>query len=86
MKVATLYGILVSNLILNPMSEAITEKLKSEEELVEAAIKTVLMIKAGYNLLECQETLNSYLGDVQGKINFMTSINNEDEKNEAAAA
>ncbi|MBC7715070.1 MAG: MotA/TolQ/ExbB proton channel family protein [Rhizobacter sp.] len=84
--VATLYGILVSNLVLNPMSEAIAEKLKSDEELVEAAIKTVLMIKEGFNLLECQETLNSYLGDVKGKINFMSSMDTSEEDQIAEAA
>lgn len=77
--VATFYGLLLSNLVLNPVSEAINEKLKSDEEIVEIAIKTVLMIKAQYNLIECQETLNSYLGDENEKINFMNATpgNNE---------
>lgn len=68
--VATFYGILLSNLVLNPVSEAILEKLKSDEELVEIAIRTVIMHKDEYNLIECQETLNSYLGDEVEKINF----------------
>ena len=68
--VATFYGILLSNLVLNPVAEAILEKLKSDEELVEIAIRTVIMHKENYNLIECQETLNSYLGDEKEKINF----------------
>ena len=71
--VATFYGLLFSNLVLNPISEAITEKLKADEELVEVGIKTVLMIKEQFNLIECQETLNSYLGDEAEKINFMSA-------------
>lgn len=73
--VATLYGLLLSNLVLNPISESIAEKIKSDEELAEAAVKTVLMIKEGFNLLEAQETLNSYLGDMKEKINFMSESN-----------
>lgn len=89
--VATFYGILLSNLVLNPISEAIIEKLKSDEELVEVAIKTVLMVKENYNLIECQETLNSYLGEEKIKINFMSALGtseneeNSDEEVEAAA-
>ncbi len=84
--VATLYGILIANLVLNPMSETMNEKMKSDEELVEAAIKTILMLKEGYNLLECQETLNSYLGDVRGKINFMSTLSMDEESEESMAA
>jgi len=82
--VATLYGLLLSNLVLNPISESIAEKIKSDEELAEAAVKTVLMIKEGFNLLEAQETLNSYLCDVKEKINFMSGSTFEESTEEAA--
>lgn len=75
--VATFYGLLLSNLVLNPISEAILEKLKSDEELVEIAVKTVVMMKEKFNLLESQESLNSYLADENEKINFMNNFNNE---------
>ena len=84
--VATFYGLLLSNLVLNPISEAIIEKLKADEELVEIAIKTVMMIKDNYNLIECQETLNSYLGDEKEKINFMSGMSTQDEEQVAEAA
>ncbi len=84
--VATLYGLLLSNLVLNPISEAIAEKLKSDEELSEAAIRTVLMIKDGHNLLESQEALNSYLGDEKEKINFMSAMGPIQETDEEVAA
>lgn len=77
--VATFYGLLLSNLVLNPISEAILEKLKADEELVEIAIKTVVMIKEQYNLIECQESLNSYLLDEREKINFMHNIGANEE-------
>lgn len=82
--VATFYGLLLSNLLLNPISEAILEKLKADEELVEIAVKTVIMMKEGFNLLESQESLNSYLADEPEKINFMNNFNNSNEFSEAA--
>ena len=82
--IATFYGLLLSNLVLNPISEAILEKLKADEELVEIAIKTVLMIKENYNLIECQETFNSYLGDEKTKINFMSAVTNNEQEAQAA--
>lgn len=69
--VATFYGILLANLVFNPMSEAITEHIKSDEELVEMAIKTILMKKEESNLLEFQEMLNSFLIDEDQKIDFL---------------
>ncbi len=84
--VATFYGLLLSNLVLNPISEAIVEKLKADEELVEVAIKTVLMVKDNYNLIECQETLNSYLGEEKEKINFMSASSSTDTEEPAAEA
>ncbi len=83
--VATFYGLLLSNLVLNPISEAILEKLKADEELVEVAIKTVLMVKENYNLIECQETFNSYLGDEKVKINFMNAMKASGNENEEEA-
>jgi chemotaxis protein MotA len=83
--VATFYGLLLSNLVLNPVSEAIIEKLKADEELVEVAIRTVVMAKENYNLIECQETLNSYLAEENEKINFMNAFGNADESIPEAA-
>ncbi len=82
--VATFYGLLLSNLILNPISEAILEKLNADEELVEIAIKTILMMKDQFNLIECQEALNSHLADEIEKINFLTTIGSEEEYTQAA--
>ncbi len=84
--VATFYGLILSNLVLNPIAESIAERLKADEELVEIAIKTVLMIHENYNLIEAQETLNSYLSDEKEKINFMSKMQDgfENSLNEAA--
>jgi len=83
--VATFYGLLLANFVLNPASENIAEKLKADEELVEIAIKTILMIKDQYNLIEAQEMLNSYLIDENEKINFMDSQKSDESMEEMAA-
>lgn len=59
--VATLYGLLISNLILNPLSEWLSEELKKDEVKAEMAILFILNLKDNANILEVQETLNSYL-------------------------
>ncbi len=84
--VATFYGLILSNLVLNPISESITERLKADEELVEIAIKTVLMIQENYNLIEAQETLNSYIPDEKTKIDFMKKSMSEFENDFNQAA
>lgn len=71
--VATFYGLILSNVILNPLSEAIIEKIKSDEDLVEMSLKTVLNLKDNYNDLEMQESLNSFLVDEKKKIDFMSN-------------
>lgn len=59
--VATLYGLIISNLILNPLGEWLTEELKKDEVKAEMAIQSILSRKEEANILEVQEMLNSYL-------------------------
>lgn len=59
--VATLYGLIISNLVLNPLGEWLTEELKKDEVKAEMAIHSILRLKEDANILEVQEMLNSYL-------------------------
>lgn len=59
--VATLYGLIVSNLILNPIGEWLLEELKKDHIKAEMAILSIINLKEDANLLEIQELLNSYL-------------------------
>lgn len=77
--VATFYGLILSNVILNPLSESMNEKIKSDEDLVEMALKTVINIKDGYNDLEMQESLNSFLIDEEEKLDIMSSYSGDEE-------
>lgn len=57
--VATFYGLLVANLIINPAGELVLKKAHQEEELAELCVQTIIMLHQKSSLLEAQEILNS---------------------------
>jgi chemotaxis protein MotA len=59
--VATLYGLLTANLIINPAGENVLKKVQDEKKAAELALQAVLLAAQHVNLLEAQETLNSYV-------------------------
>ncbi|OFZ12382.1 MAG: hypothetical protein A2Z20_00995 [Bdellovibrionales bacterium RBG_16_40_8] len=61
--VATFYGLLVANLIVNPSGEAIVKNAHEEEKLGEIALQSVLLASERVNLLETQEMLNSFVSE-----------------------
>lgn len=61
--VATFYGLLVANLVVNPIGEAIAKNALIEEKMGEIAVQAVLLAADRVNLLEAQEMLNSYVED-----------------------
>ena len=70
--VATLYGVLLSNLIINPIGERIKSNISETELLCEISIKTILMLKNKTNLLEAGEHLNGYLISSNTKVDFLS--------------
>ena len=68
--VATLYGLIISNLVLNPLGEWLAEELKRDEVKAEMAIQSILSLKENSNVLEVQEMLNSYL-DPSRRLNLV---------------
>lgn len=59
--VATFYGLLMSNLIVNPMGEAMYKHSHEDEKAGEIALQAVLLAAERTNLLETQEMLNSFV-------------------------
>lgn len=59
--VATLYGLLVANLIVNPAGERILMNTVEEKKAADLAMKAVMLVVERVTLLEAQETLNSYV-------------------------
>lgn len=63
--VATMYGLILANLIINPAGELIQKKAADEEDLGHLAVQAILLRAANTSLLEAQETLNSYAPEEQ---------------------
>jgi chemotaxis protein MotA len=59
--VATFYGLLVANLIVNPAGENIEKHTKEDEDRGVIAMQTILLAAERVNLLEAQEVLNSFV-------------------------
>lgn len=59
--IATFYGLLVANLVVNPAGEAISKTANEEEKLGEIALQAILLAAERTNLLETQEMLNSFV-------------------------
>ncbi len=76
--VATFYGLLVSNLLINPAGELVLKKAQEEEELGEIALQSLLLLKNRTSYLEAQEILNSYIPEEQ-------RLDNDGDATEAAA-
>lgn len=69
--VATFYGLLISNLILNPIGEWLQEELKKDQLKAEMSINSVILMLEGASHVEAQEAINSYLsGSEKIKIDY----------------
>jgi chemotaxis protein MotA len=72
--VATLYGILLANLIISPLGERIKNNKEENEILCEIAIKSIIMQAEKTNKLIAKEEIGAYLISEHKKI---SPINNE---------
>ncbi|MBT7608364.1 MAG: hypothetical protein HN576_01320 [Bacteriovoracaceae bacterium] len=72
--VATLYGILLANLIVSPLGERIKNNKEENEILCEIAIKSIIMRAEKTNKLIAKEEIGAYLISEHKKI---SPINNE---------
>lgn len=68
---ATFYGLLTANLIVNPAGEALAKMAMLEKRSGEIALHAVLLWIDGANLLEAQEILNSYVAK-EHRVNVLT--------------
>ena len=63
--VATMYGLLMANFVVNPIGEILVKKAEEEEEYSIVALETILMVKDQAPLLESVEILNSLVPEEQ---------------------
>jgi chemotaxis protein MotA len=71
--VATFYGLVISNLILNPLGEWLVEESKKDLQKSEMSIETVALMMDGVNIVEIQERLNSFL-DPSDRLNSLAAL------------
>lgn len=67
--VATFYGLLLANLLINPVGDAIYKNSYEDERLGEIALQAVSLATTREGLLEAQELLNSYV-DVADRVSI----------------
>ncbi|MCB0356229.1 MAG: MotA/TolQ/ExbB proton channel family protein [Bdellovibrionales bacterium] len=68
--VATLYGLIVANLILNPAGEQILKNTNNDRDLAEISLQVIVLAAQRVSLLEAQELLNSMVDDHE-RVNFV---------------
>ncbi|GIL17922.1 MAG: Chemotaxis protein PomA [Ignavibacteriaceae bacterium] len=61
--VATMYGLLVANFIVNPIGELLLKKSEEEEDYAELAIESVLLLSNKASYIEAHEMLNAMVPD-----------------------
>ncbi len=71
--IATFYGIVVSNLLINPAGELIMNYALEEQKRAEIALQAVLLANSETNALEAQELLNSFVSP-EDRIDVIASI------------
>lgn len=59
--IATLYGIIVANIFVNPVGDRLMSKAREEYNLAEISLSTILMIANKTNMLTAIEMLNNYV-------------------------
>ncbi len=77
---ATMYGLVTANLIVQPAAEILLKKADEEEEYAEIAIQYILLTMKGSSQLEIQEVLNTLVPEEQN-YNPFQSLSNEDNDN-----
>ncbi len=68
--VATLYGLIVANVLVNPFGERILRYAQEERKASDIAMQAVLLATEGVSVLEAQEVLNSFVPAHQ-RVNLM---------------
>lgn len=59
--VATLYGLMLANLVIAPYADAILKDAEAQRQRAEMALRAVMLSAEGASLLKAQELLNSFV-------------------------
>ncbi len=81
--IATFYGLLVANLVINPAGENIMKRALEDERAAELALQAILIASDGGSVLEAQEMLNSFVTKGE-RVNVIKDYRSDGGKGEAA--
>jgi len=68
--VATFYGLLVANVLVNPIGDRITSNIKEDQNLAEISLNAILMLSERTNYVEVVEQMNNYVPSQYKKLSF----------------
>jgi chemotaxis protein MotA len=71
---ATLYGIVLSNIIILPLAERMKSNLAEDVNLCEISLNAIILFKRKANIIEVQEDLNAYVFSENKKLDFITPL------------
>lgn len=81
--VATMYGLVVANLFVNPAGELIQKYASDDESLAQIAVEAVILEMNSSSILEAQEYLNSFAPE-EYRLNFSTQNTDTDTEEKIA--
>lgn len=76
--VATLYGLVIANLVVAPIAESIAKQGVDERHLADISLQAVLLASQKTSILKSQEMLNSFVPENK-RVNFIKSAMEVDE-------
>lgn len=68
--VATFYGIITSNILINPLGDRIANNTTEDVNLAEISINAILMLSEKTNYVEAMEIMNNFIPGQHRKIEF----------------
>jgi chemotaxis protein MotA len=71
---ATLYGIILSNMIILPLSERMKSNIIEDVNLCEISLNAIMLYKRKANIIEAQENLNAFVFSENKKLDLLTPL------------
>lgn len=72
--VATLYGILGANVLINPIGDRILANVVEDQNLAEISLKAIVAISMSQNYVETLEELNNFVPSQHSKLTFNVGL------------
>ncbi len=68
--VATFYGIVMANILINPVGDRMMSNIKEDQNLAEISLNAIVMISQRTNYVEAMEQMNNHVPNQHKKLSF----------------